>query len=53
MQKYDIHVCIISNEAAANLLPVGIPEFKLNEAIFLITEDMKGKAESLKKAFQS
>lgn len=53
MQKYDIHVCIISNEAAANLLPVGIPEFKPNEAIFLITEDMKGKAESLKKSFQS
>ena len=55
MQKYDIHVCLVSDQAAANLLPVAVPEFKPEKAIFFVTEAMKknGKADNLKKAFQS
>ena len=55
MQKYDIHVCLVSDQAAANLLPVSMHEFKPKEAILLVSEDMKnkGKSESLKKSFQA
>lgn len=55
MQKYDIHVCLVSDQAAANLLPVAVPEFKPKKAIFLVTNTMKknGKADNLKKAFHS
>lgn len=53
MQKYDIHVCLISEQAAANLLPVLDPEFKPNEAIFLVSKTMKEKAAFLADAFKA
>jgi len=51
MQKYDIHVCIISSEAAANLLPILDEKFLPNKAIFLVSKEMKEEAEYLEKVF--
>lgn len=55
MQKYDIHVCLVSAQAAANLLPVVVTEFTPKEVILFITDEMKknGNSDNLKKAFQS
>ena len=44
MQKYDIHVCLISAQAAPNLLPVLDDNFKPKKAIFIVSEIMKGKS---------
>ncbi|WGE83001.1 Card1-like endonuclease domain-containing protein [Actinobacillus equuli] len=52
MQKYDIHVCLISGQAAPNLLPVLDPHFKPKEAIFLVSAKMKKQAEYLGNAFK-
>lgn len=54
MQKYDIHVCLVSAQAAANLLPVLDPEFKPQKAIFITSTNKKiqEKAHSLKLAFE-
>ncbi|MDH2998913.1 hypothetical protein A1D22_03435 [Pasteurellaceae bacterium LFhippo2] len=53
MQKYDIHFCLVSAQAAANLLPILDSEFKPKEAIFLVSETMKKEAELLEKAFKA
>lgn len=53
MQKYDIHVCLISGQAAPNLLPILDPQFKPKKAIFLVSKEMKAKAEYLVNAFKS
>ena len=52
MQKYDIHFCLISGQAAPNLLPVLDNEFKPNKAIFLVSNKMKQKAEFLAETFK-
>lgn len=53
MQKYDVHVCLISAQAAANLLPILDPDFKPQKAIFVVSDDMKDEAEALKLVFES
>lgn len=45
MQKYDIHVCLVSAQAAANLLPVLDTEFSPKEVILLVSKPMKKRAE--------
>lgn len=52
MQKYDIHVCLISEQAAPSLLPILDSEFKPKEAIFLVSNQMKNNSESLSKVFK-
>lgn len=52
MQKYDIHVCLISDQAAPNLLPILDTNFKPKKAIFLVSKKMKEKAEFLAKTFE-
>lgn len=53
MQKYDIHVCLISAQAAANLLPVLDTNFKPKEAIFVVSQDMTEEANALKLVFEA
>lgn len=52
MQKYDIHVCLISAQAAPNLLPILDSAFKPKKAIFLVSKTMKQRAEYLAKTFE-
>ena len=52
MQKYDIHVCLVSAQAAPNLLPILDSEFKPKKAIFLVSKTMKQRAEYLAKTFE-
>lgn len=52
MQKYDIHVCLVSAQAAPNLLPILDSGFKPKKAIFLVSKAMKQKSEYLAKAFE-
>ena len=53
MQKYDIHVCLVSDQAAPNLLPILDSEFKPQKAVFVVStkDEIKEKANSLKLAF--
>lgn len=53
MQKYDIHVCLVSTQAAANLLPVLDSAFKPKEAIFIVSQDMEDEANALKLVFEA
>lgn len=46
--KYDIHFCLISVQAAANLLPILDPQFKPKKAVFLVSNKMKEQAKFLK-----
>ena len=53
MQNFDIHLCLVSAQAAPNFLPITDDEFKPKEAIFLVSNAMHKQAEFLEKAFQS
>ena len=53
MQKYDIHVCLISAQAAANLLPILDANFKPKQAIFIVSQDMIDEANALKLVFET
>ncbi|PJG82413.1 Card1-like endonuclease domain-containing protein [Caviibacterium pharyngocola] len=53
MQKYDIHFCLISGQAAPNLLPVLDTTFKPQEAVFIVSKTMKNKAEFLANTFKN
>lgn len=50
--KYDIHVCLISGQAAPSLLPILDDGFKPKSAIFFVSKKMKNNAESLEKVFK-
>ncbi|TCP13234.1 uncharacterized protein DUF1887 [Bisgaardia hudsonensis] len=50
--KFDIHFCLVSDQAAANLLPILDNNFKPKEAIFLVSKSREKKAEYLKSAFK-
>lgn len=52
MQKYDVHFCLISGQAAPNLLPILDSQFKPKEAVFIVSKKMKQKAEFLSKTFK-
>ncbi|AIL32868.1 hypothetical protein IX83_05640 [Basilea psittacipulmonis DSM 24701] len=48
----DTHFCLVSQEAAANLLPLLDSSFKPTNVVLLASEKMKSKAENLKKALE-
>lgn len=50
--KYDVHFCLISDQAASSLLPILDPDFKPKEAVFLVSDKMKSNAEALEKVFK-
>ena len=52
MQKYDVHFCLVSDQAAANLLPILDNQFKPKEAVLIVSKPMKQKAEFLAKTFK-
>lgn len=52
MPKYDIHVCLVSGQAAPNLLPVLDTEFKPQEIVLIISNKMKDKANYLSEIFK-
>lgn len=50
--KYDVHFCLISDQAAPSLLPILDPDFKPKEAVFLVSDKMKSNAEALANVFK-
>lgn len=50
--NYDTHLCLISQQAAPNLLPILDEQFKPKKAIFMVSNSMKKNAESLKSVFE-
>lgn len=52
MQQYDVHFCLVSGQAAPNLLPILDTQFKPKEAVFIVSKKMKQKAEFLAKTFK-
>lgn len=52
MQQYDVHFCLVSGQAAPNLLPILDIQFKPKEAVFIVSKKMKQKAEFLAKTFK-
>ena len=50
--KYDVHFCLISDQAAPSLLPILDPDFKPKEAVLLVSDKMKSNAEALEKVFK-
>ena len=49
--KFDVHFCLISDQAAPTLLPILDGDFKPKEAVFLVSDKMKNNAEALSKIF--
>lgn len=47
MQKFDIHVCLVSDQATPNLVPILAKDFRPKEVILLVTESMKERAKWL------
>lgn len=47
MKKFDVHVCLVSDQALPNFIPVLAEDFRPQEVILLATEPMKKKAETL------
>ncbi|OBX09337.1 Card1-like endonuclease domain-containing protein [Gallibacterium genomosp. 3] len=50
--RFDIHFCLISAQAAANLLPVFNPEFMPKSVVFFVSNSMKKNAVFLKQVFE-
>ena len=47
MKKFDVHVCLVSEQAIPNFVPVVDKEFRPKEVVLLVTDKMKAKAEIL------
>ena len=47
MHKYNIHVCIVSDQPIPNYVPVLDNQFRPQEVILLVTDRMRTKAEAL------
>ncbi|MDR3054425.1 MAG: DUF1887 family protein [Zoogloeaceae bacterium] len=47
MKKYDVHVCIVSDQPTPNLMPILDKNFRPQEVVLLVSERMKEKAKSL------
>lgn len=41
MKKFDVHVCLVSDQALPNFIPVLTEDFRPQEVILLATEPMK------------
>lgn len=53
MNRYDVHVCMVSQQPLPNLIPVKDEATRPTEVVLLVSADMKGKAEVLEKALKS
>ncbi len=52
LPRYDTHVCVVSDQPMANLLPVLLRDFTPRRVILLVTPAMKAKAEILQRALR-
>lgn len=52
MQKYDVHFCLVSDQAAPNLLPILDSKFKPKEVVLIVTQRMKEKGQFLAETFK-
>ncbi|GHT89569.1 hypothetical protein AGMMS49545_00130 [Betaproteobacteria bacterium] len=53
MKKYDVHVCIVSDQPTPNLMPILDKNFRPQEVVLLVSERMKEKAKSLERVLKS
>ena len=53
MHKYNIHVCIVSDQPIPNYVPVLDTQFRPEEVFLLTTPKMQNKAEILKKTIEN
>jgi hypothetical protein len=49
MQRFDIHMCLVSEQQTANLLPLLCEDWRPREVVLLITGAMREKADVLRK----
>jgi hypothetical protein len=47
MQPSEVHVCLVSDQAAANLLPALDPALQPREVVLLVSAKMRGRADNL------
>lgn len=47
MKKFDVHVCLVSDQAVPNFLPVLDKDFRPQEVVLLVTEQMQARAAAL------
>lgn len=52
MGKFDVHVCLVSDQAVPNFVPVLDKEFRPQDVVLLVTERMKVKADVLEKVLR-
>ncbi|WP_044469483.1 Card1-like endonuclease domain-containing protein [Mannheimia massilioguelmaensis] len=53
MQKYDVHFCLVSGQAAPSLFPVSDLRFRPNKITLFVSDDMQKEAEQLEKIFKT
>lgn len=53
MKRYDVHVCMVSQQPLPNLIPVKNEASRPAEVVLLVSEDMKSRADTLEKALHS
>jgi len=53
MLRYDVHVCLVSNQATPNFIPVLDSRFRPREVILLVSPEMKKQAGWLSKALSA
>ncbi|WP_373746790.1 Card1-like endonuclease domain-containing protein [Neisseria dentiae] len=47
MKKFDVHVCLVSDQAVPNFVPVLDKDFRPQEVVLLVTEQMQAGADAL------
>ncbi|MFV2029261.1 Card1-like endonuclease domain-containing protein [Neisseria sp. S1] len=47
MKKFDVHVCLVSDQAVPNFVPVLDKDFRPGKVLLLVTEKMQAKADAL------
>ncbi len=47
MKKFDVHVCLVSDQAVPNFVPVLDKDFRPQEVVLLVTEQMQARAAAL------
>ena len=50
--KFDVHVCLVSDQPTPNFVPVLAQEFRPQEVILVVTPRMKTKANALEKVMR-
>lgn len=50
--KFDVHVCLVSEQPTPNFVPVLVQEFRPKEVILVVTPSMKAKANALEKVMR-